>query len=171
MKTSVRKLALCALLMAFALVLSLLEQSLPVFPMLPPGVKLGLSNVAVMFSLFFLGFPYALTVGLLKALFVLLTRGAVSGLLSGAGALLSICGMGIASHLKASWLLSSVIGAILHNLGQLLVVSLWLGTRFFSIYLPVLILSGLVMGVVTGLLLKVLMPALSRLPFGKEFIP
>ena len=85
-----RRLALAALMLALALVLSWLEQLIPVLPFLPPGVKLGLSNIAVMYCLFCLGLPTAALVAFLKALLVLLTRGVIAGLLSGAGAFCSL---------------------------------------------------------------------------------
>lgn len=160
-----RRLALSALLLALTLVIARFEQMLPVLPFMPPGVKLGLSNIVVMFTLFVLGYGYALPLALLKSLFVLLTRGTVAGLLSAAGGLLSITVMFAAEKLHASYLLTAVIGAVFHNLGQLIVVSLWLGVRFFSVYLPLLILSGAVAGVITGLIFAALMPALIKIPW------
>ncbi len=168
MKKSIRRLTLCALFLAFSLALSFLEQQLPVLPFLPPGVKLGLSNLAVMTALFFLGFPNALIIGLLKALFVLLTRGMIAGLLSASGALLSVSVMALARKLKSSYLLTSIFGAIAHNIGQLTAVSLWLGSPFFSYYLPLLVLSGMGMGFLTGFCVRLLMPAVEKLPLGRE---
>jgi heptaprenyl diphosphate synthase len=159
------RLALSALMLAFALVLSWLEQLIPILPFLPPGVKLGLSNIAVMYCLFCLGLPTAALVAFLKALFVFLTRGMIAGLLSASGALLSLLVMYLVSRLPVSYLLLSVLGAIAHNIGQLLAVSLWLKLSFFSYYLPLLILSGVGMGLLTGFTLKLIMPALQRLPF------
>ena len=158
-----RRLALAALMLALALVLSWLEQLIPVLPFLPPGVKLGLSNIAVMYCLFCLGLPTAALVAFLKALLVLLTRGVIAGLLSGAGAFCSLLVMFVLWRGRASYLLISMLGAVFHNLGQLLAASLWLRFSFFSYYLPLMILSGRGMGFLTGLTLKVLMPALQRL--------
>ncbi len=156
-------LALNGLLLALALVMSWLEQMIPILPGLPPGVKLGLSNIIVMYCLFCLGLPSALAVALLKAGFVFLTRGLTAGVLSASGALLSLLVMWLLSRFKVSYLLLSMMGAIAHNLGQLLAVSLWLSLQFFSYYLPILILSGLGMGLLTGLTLRILMPALRRI--------
>ena len=105
----------------------------------------------------------AALVAALKAVFVLLTRGWIAGLLSASGSLLSLLAMYLMLRLHASYLLLSITGAIFHNIGQLLTVTLWLQLSFFSYYLPVLILSGLGMGLLTGLVLKALMPALRRL--------
>ena len=63
---------------------------------------------------------------------------------------------------RPSLLILSVAGAISHNLGQLLMASLWLGTGFTLAYAPVLILSGIAMGSLTALSLRLVLPALER---------
>ena len=78
------------LLFALSVVLSFLEGTLTPLLGLPPGVKLGLANVVVMYALFFLGRGSAFTLVLLKSFFVLLTRGAMAGALSLGGGLLSL---------------------------------------------------------------------------------
>ena len=50
-----RRVALMGLLFALSVVLSFLEGTLTPLLGLPPGVKLGLANVVVMYALFFLG--------------------------------------------------------------------------------------------------------------------
>ena len=77
-----RRVALMGLLFALSVVLSFLEGTLTPLLGLPPGVKLGLANVVVMYALFFLGRGSAFTLVLLKSFFVLLTRGAMAGALS-----------------------------------------------------------------------------------------
>ena len=57
----------------------------------------------------------------------------------------------------------SIFGAIGHNMGQLLGSSLLTGSTLTLYYFPILILSGIGMGVVTGLVLKTLLPAVERL--------
>ena len=71
--------ALTGLLAALALALSFLEGLLPPLPFLPPGAKLGLSNIVTMYAAGTLGLPYAVFLALLKGGFALLTRGAVAG--------------------------------------------------------------------------------------------
>lgn len=68
-----RRVALMGLLFALSVVLSFLEGTLTPLLGLPPGVKLGLANVVVMYALFFLGRGSAFTLVLLKSFFVLLT--------------------------------------------------------------------------------------------------
>lgn len=162
-----KRIALLGMLYAVAIVLSILEGwVVPLFG-LPPGVKLGLSNVAVMYALFFIGWKEAYLLGVLKAFGVFITRGAVGAALSLAGGLLSITVMLLLAKLPQKWNISyffiAVAGSLAHNLGQLGMVSLMLGTAFSFYYLPVLLLSGLVMGMLTGTSLRYLLPALKRI--------
>ena len=65
---SLEKLTLTAMLCAVSIVLSALESMVEILPFMIPGMKLGLSNVAVMFSLEVLSLPSALCVVLFKAI-------------------------------------------------------------------------------------------------------
>ena len=118
-----RRVALMGLLFALSVVLSFLEGTLTPLLGLPPGVKLGLANVVVMYALFFLGRGSAFTLVLLKSFFVLLTRGAMAGALSLGGGLLSLGVMAVLCLFRSrpSVFILSVCGAITHNFGQLLV--------------------------------------------------
>jgi heptaprenyl diphosphate synthase len=162
----IKTMVFTALLFATAIVLAVLENMLPPLPIAVPGVKFGLSNIVVMYALFFLGARQAYTIGVLKALFVLITRGLVAGALSFAGGMLSITIMLLLLYLfkdRVSYLIVGVTGAISHNIGQFLVITvLYAGTGIWG-YLPVLLISGLVAGLITATLLRTVMPALRRL--------
>lgn len=158
-----RLLTQTALLFALAVVLSLVEGLLPALPV--PGVRLGLSNIPVMYALFFLGKGPAVSIAGLKGAFAALTRGAAAGLLSVSGGLCSVGAMALLLWLakgRASCFLLSICGAVCHNLGQLAAVSL-LYDAFFWGYLPILLAAGIAAGSVTAVLLRVLRPALARL--------
>ncbi|MGD9559821.1 MAG: Gx transporter family protein [Oscillospiraceae bacterium] len=162
-RTLAYRVALTGMLFALAIVLSVAESMLaPVFG-LPPGVKLGLANVVVMYALFFSTRWQALALVLLKAGFGVLSRGLVAGLLSLCGGLLSLLVMVLLMLPKRppSVLILSVAGALGHNLGQVLVVWLMYGAGAVY-YIPVLVVAALVSGVLTALTLRVLMPALAR---------
>jgi len=162
---SARYVSLMGMLFALAMVLSFLEGMLPVLPAMPPGVKLGLSNIVTMYTLFFLGRRSAYTIAVLKSLFVLMLRGPVGASLSLAGGLLSVTVMLLLMALpqEPSKLILSVCGAVFHNIGQLLMSVAVLKSAFAFAYLPVMILSGVAMGLLTAMLLKLLLPYLSRL--------
>ena len=91
-----------------------------------PGVKFGLSNIAVMYALFFLSKGQAYSIAVLKSLFVAMTRGMIAGILSLSGGILSLTVMLILMVLfrdKASYAVISISGAIAHNLGQFVAIS------------------------------------------------
>ena len=151
------------LMLSLALALSFLESLLPVLPFLPVGVKLGLSNIVVMYCLFFGGVKQSISVCFLKSVFVMLMRGPVGGALSFAGGLLSVAVMALLKRIGGlSNGTLSIFGAVSHNIGQLVLASLILKSVYTFYYLPVMILSGVLMGVITGILLKLVMPYLQH---------
>lgn len=157
------RVAFTALLFALALALSVFESYIASFMPLPPGVKPGLANIVLMYALLFLSKKQALVLAVLKAGFAMIIRGAVAGLLSLSGGLLSFVIMALIIYLvkDASLLLISVAGATAHNIGQFAVVILMFG-KSALVYLPVLIIFGIVMGIFTSVILKVTLPALEK---------
>ncbi len=159
-------LVLTAMIFAAALVLAIVENMLPPLPIAVPGVKFGLSNIAVMYALFFLGKKQAYTVGILKSVFVFITRGGIAGLLSLSGGILSITVMLLLMALfrdRITYLILSIFGAVFHNVGQFIVITvIYTGMNMWA-YLPVLLISGIAAGIVTSTLLRFIMPAFNRL--------
>ncbi len=163
----IKRMVLTGLLFAVVLVLAVVENELQI-PVPVPGIKLGLSNIVVMYSLFFVEKKEALLLAVLKALFVFLTRGAVAALLSLCGGLLSVSVMIIFLLIfkeKISYLMISILGAVSHNVGQIIAISFIYTNIFVWAYFPVLLISGIIAGVATSTLLKVTLPALKRLGF------
>ena len=149
MKT--KKIAVLALAIALAMILSFVESQIPAFVAIP-GVKVGLANIAVVFVLYKLGWKEAVLISLVRVFMVSVLFGtAVSLFYSVAGAVLSLTGMVL---LKKTGLFStvavSVTGGVLHNIGQILMACLLLETNVIVYYLPFLILSGVIAGVVIG---------------------
>ena len=162
----VKRLALMGLLFALAMALSFLESLLPALPMLPPGIRLGLSNIVTMYALFVLGPVSGFTIAVLKALFVLLTRGAVAAAMRAAGGVFSVTIMLLLSLLpgiKEQYLLLSVFGGAAHNIGQLVMARFIINNQYVWYYFPVLLAAGLLMGAITGMALRVVLPYLNRL--------
>jgi heptaprenyl diphosphate synthase len=168
---SARRVALLGMLFALAMVLSVLESTLTPLLGLPPGVKLGLSNIVVMYAVLFMGWGEALTLAVLKAMFAALTRAWTAGALSLAGGVCSILVMLLLLKLwkNASWYILSVSGALAHNFGQLLMINLLFTQSVYTVYYaPVLLVSGLVMGSITSVSLRAVMPALEKLGLSKK---
>ncbi len=146
------KTARYALLTALAMVLSWLE-SLLVFPGLLPGMKVGLTNIVVLFALYRMGLRDAVWISLARVLLASMTFGnAYSFSYSLAGAALSLAVMaGLKKWDKFSLLGVSAAGGVCHNLGQLLVATAVLETARLGWYLPALLASGTAAGVVIGI--------------------
>lgn len=159
MKT--KEITTTAMLMAVAIVLSIVESLIPNIIPVIPGVKLGLSNIVVMYALFFMRYRSVIAIVALKGAFAFMTRGMVAGMLSFSGGILSVVIMiflGVVTLHKASYLILSIAGAITHNVGQFLVAMLIYYGLNITFYLPILIISGLVAGIVTSMLLKITLP-------------
>lgn len=160
-----KRMVLTAMLFATAIVLSIVESMIPM-PIPVPGVKFGLSNIVVMYAMFFLHKREALAIAILKGVFSAMTRGAVAGLLSLTGGLFSIAIMAILMYVlkeKGSYFLYSMCGAIFHNIGQFTAISILYTNMAMIYYLPVLLVSGIIAGTITSVLLKVILPALQKL--------
>ncbi|MGL4606782.1 MAG: Gx transporter family protein [Eubacteriaceae bacterium] len=169
--SNVHRLVLTATFLGTALMLSLVESMIPPLPFVFPGVKLGLSNIVVMYALFFLSKSSAFSIAILKSGFIAFISGPVSGLLSLSGGLLSIFVMLIflkSRSKNASYLIVSIFGAISHNIGQFLMISLIYTNLNLLVYLPVLIISGLIAGMITATILNILFPILKKLGLIRE---
>lgn len=160
------KVAKMGLLSALAIALNYLEGLLPAMAFLPPGAKIGLSNLIVMMAAYQYGLPGALTIALIKSLFVLVTRGAVAFMMSLAGGVFSA----IATSIFIKWKKNpfgfvgiGITGALLHNIGQLLVASAVLGSTAVLSYGPYLFIFALISGSLTGIMLKVTQPYLAKI--------
>ncbi len=164
-KVNTKKIVLTGILFAVALTLSFFESLIPTSSFLPPGVKLGLSNIVTMYSIFVLGAGTGISIVILKGFFVFITRGVMASLLSMSGGLLSVLGMVILSKIfdnKKQYLILSIFGAIFHNVGQIIIASIFISNKLIYT-LPILILSGIFMGIITGIILKTVLPYIDKL--------
>ena len=162
-----KKISLAAMMLSMIIVLLWLERMLPPLPFLPPNLKLGLSNVVIMYALLFIGKREAAILVVLKAFFNTLLRGPLGGLLSLYGGLLSLLCMFFLLWLfreRISYIALSIVAAIMHNIGQLIVISLLFQSfLLFSAYLPFLLIASIILGIGTAVLLKTVLPVLGRL--------
>ncbi len=155
MKT--KKLTVLALITALAMILSFVESQIPAFVAVP-GVKMGLANIAVVFALYKLGWKEACLVSLVRVVLVSMLFGSIASLFySVAGAVLSLTGMGLLKKSKKfTEIVVSVAGGVLHNIGQIAMASIILETDALRYYLPFLLVSGTVAGVVIGVVSAIL---------------
>lgn len=151
MKTS--KLAFLGLLTSLALVLSFVEHLLPPLTIAFPGIKMGLPNIVIMLALYRMGIKEAAIVNFSRVIIASLLFGSVQTLaFSLAGAALGLLTMALMKRFTSfSYLSVSVVGGVFHNIGQIGVACLMLETAQIIYYLPVLLISGTVAGILVGL--------------------
>ncbi len=167
-KITAKKVALLGVFAAVSVALSAAENMIPPLPFMPPGAKLGLSNIITMFlSMNGLIIPSVL-ISLAKGVFSFLTRGATAGIMSACGGLLSSLAIYLfAKNRKESLLSLGITGAVSHNLAQLCVSFFIVGDTVFY-YAPFLILFAVISGSITSLVMKYISPYAYRILGGKE---
>lgn len=153
-----RKHAQIAMLLSLAVVLNIFENMIPILGGQIPGLKIGLANVLIIFTLYTFSFKDAFYLSILRVFIVSMLY---SGLFSPAfffslsGATLSIIIMVFAKNiLKLSIIGVSIAGSIFHSIGQVLVAILILGEINIIYMLPWLIIFAIVAGTVVGILSK-----------------
>lgn len=158
------KLTLTALLTAAALILGWLEHAVPIVASIP-GIKLGISNIAVVFALYRLGIGYAVSVMACKVTLSALLFGGFSGFAySAAGGILSLAVM-IAVY-KIKWLSPigvSAVGGAAHITAQVFVAVLFTATPQIAWLLAPLLAVGTVTGSLTGVASALLIKKTSAL--------
>ena len=159
------KIALTSVMCALAIALGFCENLIPALPFFPPGAKPGLSNIVVMFAAGNLGLPYALAITLVKGGFAFVTRGATAAFMSLSGGILST----VVSFLllkygakKLGLTGISVISALSHNGGQLAASVIITGSKMTAYYAPALALFGVITGILTGVILRAVLPAAEK---------
>ncbi|MCC7570000.1 Gx transporter family protein [Candidatus Micrarchaeota archaeon] len=150
-KSKAYRITFCAGLAALALVFSYIELLIPFFAAVP-GIKLGLANLVILTALYKLGFTDALIIDMVRVLAAGLLFSGIFGMLySLAGALLSLLIMyGLMRTGKFSVIGVSMAGGVFHNFGQLVMAALLVSTPEVFIYLPALMISGILSGAVIG---------------------
>lgn len=153
MSKKIRIIAEYGLLIALALVLSIVESFMPAF-FAVPGMKLGLTNVVVVVALYYMKPKDAIFINIIRIVLV--------GMMfsNGASFLYSICGgllSGLAMILlyktkRFSMVTISVVGGIMHNVGQILCAMVLLYTSAIGWYLAILWVTGLLTGALIGLI-------------------
>lgn len=165
MNTKVKRTALLGMVTSVALVLAYLEAILPPVSTAVPGIKMGLPNLAIIFVLYRFGFKDAAVVSALRLFIVALLFGNVMTLAySAAGAVLSLTLMGILKKTdKFSTVGVSVTGAVMHNLGQILVAVFLFETVQLGYYMIILSVTGSIAGVLIGISAGILLRRTEKL--------
>ena len=155
MKT--KKVTFLSLMVAYSLVLYIIETYIP-NPLIAifPGAKLGLSNIITLVSLLILGVRDTFIILTVRIILSSIFAGPMSYLLfSIGGAYLSLICMYLCNKIKNLSIRGvSIVGAIGHNIGQLLVASMIVQNINMIGYLPFMLIASLVTGIFVGLVSK-----------------
>lgn len=148
-----QKLTILALFTTLSLAIFLLESMLP--PLVPvPGIKLGLANIITLIVLLNYSPKDAFLVSAARILLASFFSGTfISLLYSLFGTILSLGAMTVSNRLlgKKYIFITSIFGAMFHNAGQIIAAILLTSTPYIIAYLPILMISGIITGIFTGL--------------------
>ncbi len=154
-KVDAKRLTTLAMLLTAAFILSWIELMVSL-PMVVPGIKIGLANLAILFSIYYCGSRD--TLGILCGRLVLnaiLFGNAASLIYSVSGGLLSFAVMCIAKKILPDKMITvSIIGGVFHNIGQLAAAMVVLKTPMLIYYMPYLIIGGIAAGAFNGFVVK-----------------
>lgn len=156
--------AYTGVLSALAIVFGYLEQMIPM-PVAVPGIKLGLSNICVLIALYALNKKCAFGTAVIKALVCGILFWGVSGMLYAlAGSLLAFCAMALGKGSGRFGVVGvSVLGAVFHNVGQLIVLRLLSGSFSVVYYVSVLGVAACVTGTLTGIVAALILRRIKNL--------
>ena len=160
--TKAKRAALFGMMTALAFTLSYLESLIP-FSIGIPGVKLGLANLVVVMAIYTMNKGEAFAIAFIRILLAGLTFGNVYSLAySLCGGLLSLCIMLLLRKTKLSVVGVSAAGGVCHNIGQIIVAAFVMSTIRIAYYLPALLVSGVLTGVLNGIIAKTVIDRVSR---------
>ena len=151
----IRKITRLSMLLALSIVLSIIESMIPIIGSVIPGMKLGLANIVIIFVIYLYSFKDALYVSILRVVLIGILRSglfSITFFFSLSGALMSIAFMYIfKKYTKLSIVGVSIIGAITHSIGQIIIAILFLDNINVIYYLPYLLLLSIPTGLIVGM--------------------
>lgn len=150
---NVKKICYMSLLTGIALIIFIVELRIPDLAPIS-GMKLGLANIITVFALYHLRAGETAMILLVRIILGSVFGGNLSAIIySLSGGLLCLAGMILMRKIldeKYIWL-CSIIGGILHNIGQTAAAVIVTRTAAVLVYLPFLLVSGCIAGLFTGL--------------------
>ncbi len=174
-QSKLRNLIIVSLFLAGGIALNLIEP--PVLFFIAPGIKIGIANIATLITLCYFGSTYSILVGILRPILVSLIKGnffTLEFILSFAGSILATFFMIIFKKIfkeKISIVGVSMIGGIMHNIGQFIMVYFISKIEYLFYYLPILIIFGGISGFVIGYISKFLLKRLKQYEDEKKKSP
>lgn len=156
-KISVKKIVIIAIFITLALVLSYVDSLIP-FAIMVPGIKIGLANIVIILSLYMIGEKETILISTIRVILSSLLFGTMlTFAYSMTGAILSLIIMIILKQKTTLAMMTiSIIGAVSHNIGQIIMAVIIMSTKEIIYYLPILMIIGVVSGTIIGILSSLL---------------
>lgn len=150
-----KRIAKLSMLLSISVVLGLIESFIPISGVIP-GIKLGLANIVIIFAIYELSFKDALYISILRVILIGILRTglfSISFFFSLFGAIFSIIAMYLSKKYTSMSIVGvSVVGAIFHSIGQIMVACIFLSNINVMYYLPILLISSIITGIIVGII-------------------
>lgn len=158
MQLHTKRLTLISLLLGLSLILSYVELLMPVMVAIP-GFKIGLANIIIIFSLYNLKISDTWLISLTRVLIVaMIFTNFMSIIFSLAGAITSLLLMMALKRFDFGLIITSICGALMHNLAQVIIAVFLIDSAYMSAYMLPLsitaIISGTIIGIISSLFIK-----------------
>ena len=146
-----------SMLLSISIILNILESLIPIFNF--PGIRIGLANTITLIVLYTYGSKDAIYISILRVLLVGILR---TGLFSIAfyfslfGSIFSVISMIIFKKTKLSIIGVSIVGSIMHNVGQIIAALFLINTNLIY-YMPILLITSIITGTIIGFISKELL--------------
>lgn len=157
-----------ALLCAIAITLSIVE-SVYIGPFLFGILKIGLANIAALLTIRLMGVKEMIIVNVMRVVISTLMQGTFLGSvfwISAGGVILSSLTLVVLDHFHSSLIFTSIMSAIAHSCGQVIMVALFYMQPGIAVLLPYLLLGSIPMGVLTGIVAQLVLKRIK--PLRKE---
>ena len=141
------------MLTALAIVINVAENAF--LPELPLGIRFGLANIIALIAINLFTYKEMTTVNIMRVVLANLISGTIFGtkfFIAIGGIILSSIALIILKKLKCTIIFSSIISALAHMIGQILVVSFIYGTLNMFLAFPLYIVSAIGTGILTGII-------------------
>ncbi|MBP2057750.1 heptaprenyl diphosphate synthase [Lactobacillus colini] len=171
-KQDLRQTVFLGILCAQGIILGIVEQSFPPIFAFAPGAKIGLTNIVTMIALLTLPFNDCIILTFLRVTLSALISGTLSTFIYAfLGAFLSLFAMKLFMIFYPRFMSIigiSIVGGIIHNLGQLIIASIVAQSWYIMLYLPVLAVMGIISGFMVGAASYYFLPYLNTFSFVKN---
>lgn len=162
-----KKIALFGMMVALAFTFSYFESLIPL-DFVAPGIKLGLANLVVVIALYLMKPGEAFAIAIIRIFLAGLTFGNMYSIAySLCGGIFSFLVMYLVRKTKLSVIGVSMLGGICHNIGQIIVAAIVMGTSRIAYYLPVLLVAGLITGLLLGVISKLVIERFEKVKRNK----